>query len=360
MRDETGAVSGVLDTVMETTSTVLSARAADDANARLAGREAFLSSVLKASTDCIKVLDLDGNLSSISEGGMAVMEIPDLGAVKGCNWPNFLTGSGKDLAVAAVAAARAGETSHFEMAADTYAGTPKWWSVSVSPIVDENRRISEILSVSRDHTALKAAREQETLLRIELGHRMKNQLAVVQATASQTLRSATDLSTAAAVLTSRVQVLARAHDTLILGVAGSSDVGEIVRQVLLPHDNKLASQFAINGPLVTIAPRPALSFALILHELSTNAAKYGALSVPTGVVSIEWRIDRSEMQPRFVFEWREHGGPVVAEPNRQGSGSRLIKTGLSGTVGSSVKVEYALDGLRCELAAELASFQSEI
>lgn len=359
VRDETGAIAGVLDTVIETTATVLTARATAKSNARLAEREAFLSSVLAASTDCIKVLDLDGNLTFMSDGGMIVMEVPEFGVVRGCHWPDLLMGEGKQFASAALEAARRGETSHFEMAANTYAGTPKWWSVSVSPIIGDDGVVSQILSVSRDHTALKAAREQQVLLHAELGHRMKNQLALVQAIVGQTLRSASDLTSAAAILTARIQVLARAHDILIAGGAGRTTVGEIVRQVVQLHDDRLASQFVIEGPPVVVASRPALSLALILHELSTNAAKYGALSVPGGNVTITWHIEGAGEQTQFVFHWIEQGGPAVAEPARKGSGSRLIGAGLSGTVDGGVAVAYAAEGLQCQVTADLTSFQTE-
>lgn len=359
VRDDSGKIAGFLDTVIETTKTVETARAASLANARLAQRETFLSSVLAASTDCIKVLDLDGNLISMSEGGMKVMEIEDLRAIEGRYWPDLLKDEGQRLAVAAIAAARLGETTHFEMAADTYAGTPKWWSVSVSPIRDDAGAVAQILSVSRDHTILKAAREQQSMLTAELGHRMKNQLAIVQAIVGQTLRSAADLSTAADALNARIQVLSTAHDILITGGNGRTTVGEIVRRVLALHDDHLISRFNIEGPNLAVASRPALSLSLILHELSTNAAKHGALSVPDGFVNIVWGVERNEEGVQFLMRWSEHGGPAVNEPTRKGAGSRLIRAGLAGTEQSSVSVHYAAEGLQCTLVAELSSFQTE-
>lgn len=199
----------------------------------------------------------------------------------------------------------------------------------------------------------------QELLNRELGHRMKNQLALVQAIVSQTLRSADNLQAAAAALIARIQVLAGAHDMLIAGAAGRTTVGEIVRKVVLLHDDRFTNRFNVTGAEIVVASRPALSLSLILHELSTNAAKYGALSSPDGFVNIDWRIDRNEHGSQFVLHWSEHGGPVVVEPTRKGSGSRLIRAGLSGVSEGDVRVEYLAEGLHCEVVAELTSFQTE-
>lgn len=203
------------------------------------------------------------------------------------------------------------------------------------------------------------AEANQQLLNRELGHRMKNQLALVQAIVGQTLRSAPDLASAADVLSARIQVLASAHDMLIAGSSGSTTVAEIVAKATSLHDNRLKSRFSIEGANVPIASRPALSLALVLHELSTNAAKYGALSDATGIVNIRWHIDRNEDEPMFFFSWSEHGGPTVVEPKRRGTGSRLIRAGLSGTAISRVSVDFAQEGLHCELVADLHSLQTE-
>ena len=359
VRNDEGDITGFLDTVIETTRTVEAAKEIGLANAKLLERESFLASVLAASTDCIKVLDFDGNLVTMSDGGMRVMEIDDFSAVKGCYWPSMLDGEGHRLASQAIVAARGGETSHFEMAANTFAGTPKWWSVSVSPIRDDAGQIVRVLSVSRDHTMLKAAREQQAMLHTELGHRLKNQLAIVQAIVSQTLRSASDITTAAEVLGARIQILSGAHEILIAGGTGRTSVSEIVKRVLALHDDKLDRSFNIDGPDLVVASRPALSLSLILHELSTNAVKHGALSVPDGFVNIAWQVERNAEGSKFLMRWSEHDGPPVVEPSRKGAGSRLIRAGLAGTEDNEVLVDYTPAGLQCTLVAELSSFQTE-
>lgn len=123
-------------------------------------RQAFLSGVLASSTDCIKVLDLDGKLTFMSEGGQHVMEISDFNEVVGCPWPDFWQDAGNAEAKAAIEAARRGEARSFIGKADTYRGTPKWWHVAVSPIAGLDGRPNRILSVSRDITDLRASEEE--------------------------------------------------------------------------------------------------------------------------------------------------------------------------------------------------------
>ena len=119
----------------------------------------FFRSVLAASEDCIEVLDLDGRLVFMSEGGQRVMEVSDFSAIRGCPWPDFWQGDGRIEAKAAVAAARAGGSARFQGYADTMAGTPRWWDVQVKPILGFDGRPDKLLSISRDMTAIRVAED---------------------------------------------------------------------------------------------------------------------------------------------------------------------------------------------------------
>ncbi|UVI40383.1 PAS domain-containing protein [Qipengyuania spongiae] len=139
----------------------------EEANRALAEREAFLSRVFASSTDCIKVLDLDGNLISMSEGGLKVMEVDDFGDIAGCPWPDFWDGARNEAAKAAIVAARAGETRSFIGQADTLKGTRKWWHVVVSPITGVDGQPDRILTVSRDITELRQSEaERDRFVRL--------------------------------------------------------------------------------------------------------------------------------------------------------------------------------------------------
>ncbi|MDQ1199366.1 two-component sensor histidine kinase [Rhizobium sp. SORGH_AS 787] len=188
---------------------------------------------------------------------------------------------------------------------------------------------------------------------LELAHRMNNQLAIVQAIISQTVRSARDLSTLPETLNGRIGVLARAHDILIHGLQSHSLVGTIVKDCLALYDS---NRVEIDGPLVEIGPRSSISLSLMLHELGTNAAKYGALSQAEGTVSVGWALSRGH-DPVFEINWQEVGGPTVREPTRRGAGSRLILAGLgpSGTVA----LNYHSYGVNCRATLPLRELRQQ-
>lgn len=311
----------------------------------------FLSSVLAASTDCIKVVELDGRLSFMSEGGMKVMEISDFNSVRGCPWPDLLQQNGSNAAKEAIEAAKRGETTHFEAPANTYLGTPKHWSISVSPIPGANGEVTRILSVSRDHTELQKARDQQQLLNGELAHRIKNTMSVVQAIAHQTLGKAEDQGAVTA-FGQRLGALAAANDVLTRDSWSSAKLDDVARKALETFG---PDRFALAGPDVMIGPRATLALTLMLHELATNAAKYGALTAADGTVAVTWEVRRDGDQEVLDLSWIERGGPPAVEPTHKGFGSRIIRMGLSGSGG--VTLRYETEGLTMRATAPLYQIQ---
>jgi len=191
----------------------------------------------------------------------------------------------------------------------------------------------------------------------ELSHRMKNGLAMVQAIVSQSFRHATSLEHASESITNRIAALARAQDTLVRPDLTDSTVEEVVGKALTPHvDNE--QRVDITGPHVTLSSERALGLALALHELATNAAKYGALSVPEGHVVMTWRIDDGGDTRELVLDWTERGGPAPVapvQPRRVGFGSRLIQMGLAGSGG--VALRYPASGFEATMRAPLVQLQ---
>ncbi|WP_066918737.1 PAS domain-containing protein [Methylobacterium sp. CCH5-D2] len=608
----------------------------------------FMRSVLAASADCIKVLDLDGRLSFMSEGGMRVMEVSDFNLIKGCPWPDFWQGQGHTDALAALEAAKAGGVGHFQGQADTYLGTPKWWDVQVTAIPGADGQPERLLSVSRDLTSQKAAErdlacsearwrglfegmqegfflgelirdaeghaidyrfveinpafaqqsglpidsvgktirsfvpdidqwlidnyarvvetgkptlfeitvpeldrtfevrankeqderfsclfldvtarrqadirraamaeladrlrdqndrreisriaaeimgrtlglshagyaqvnseqetvtvaeawsspdlpsiagvhhfrdygsyiedlkagrdvviaditrdprtapdaaalaainvaavlnlpvmehgrfvallyalhpkphawspedvafarnivdrtraaiarveaeEQQAVLNRELSHRLKNTLAIVQAITTQTLRNATDLSTVRDVLGARLIALGKAHDILLTGQGESADMRAVIAGAVELHDDERSRRFTLEGPALRVGESAALSLSLMIHELATNAAKYGALSAPGGRVQIAWTINGGAGEERVQLTWQEQGGPQVTPPTRKGFGSRLIERGFAGAVSGEVVTTYPPEGVICTLKAPLAAFHLDL
>ncbi|WP_205839587.1 PAS domain-containing sensor histidine kinase [Neokomagataea tanensis] len=312
----------------------------------------FLQSVLAASTDCIKVVELDGTLSFMSDGGMKVMEIGDFNAVRGCPWPQLLRMEGPAYAREAIEAAKRGETTHFEAPADTFLGTAKHWSISVSPIPGPDGEVARILSVSRDHTALEQAREQQRLLNGELSHRLKNVLTLVQAIANQTLRDADSVEEASAAFSSRLVSLGRATDALTACFWHKASMHNIVEAGLSAFPG-VRGRISVAGPGIDLNPQAAMALTLALHELTTNAYKYGALSQEIGSVILNWQLTDSEGGYHFSLLWRELNGPVVSPPTRKGFGSRMIERALRSYFRGKVELIYPPSGVEFRLDAPL-------
>ncbi|SFM63883.1 PAS domain S-box protein [Methylobacterium pseudosasicola] len=209
-----------------------------------------------------------------------------------------------------------------------------------------------------DITRRKQAEEHQRLLTGELQHRVKNTLALVQAIASQTFRNASDLGAAREAFAERLISLGRAHDILTQASWTQAPIAEVVEGALAVHRGSGASRIRSSGPDVALAAKPALALALALHELATNAAKYGALSNASGTVDLRWHVVHEAGEPRFRLSWSEQGGPpILAQPSRRGFGSRLIERSFAAEVGGEVRLTYAPTGLVCRLEAPLASMQ---
>ena len=211
-----------------------------------------------------------------------------------------------------------------------------------------DRKPVAIAGASRDLTELKKAEELQQLLINELNHRVKNSLATAQSIAVQTLRGATDLETARAAIDHRICSLARAHDLLTARSWSGADLIDVAARVMEPFAD---DQFRIDGPSVDVSPQHALALSMALHELATNAAKYGALSTPGGRATLDWRVQDGELSLR----WVESGGPPVATPTRRGFGSRLLEQGLMRELGGKTQLHFEPQGVVCEITAALGT-----
>lgn len=221
------------------------------------------------------------------------------------------------------------------------------------PIRGSGATVYGIFIQATDVTEQRQAEQMQALLNQELSHRMKNQIAVVQSIVVQSLRGASDLEDARAKITSRLGVLARAHDMLLTGRSERARIADIVANSISLHEEGPGRRFTIEGPDLEFGAQAAMSLALIVQELSTNATKYGALSVPDGHVHVTWGDAEIDGQPAIAFHWREIDGPPVQPPTGRGFGSRLLMGGIAGAV-SHPTVDYAPEGLRYELRVVVA------
>lgn len=192
----------------------------------------------------------------------------------------------------------------------------------------------------RDVTDLRRWEESQRLLIGELNHRVKNMLAVLQSIARQTQRSTSDVDAFIEAFEHRIQALASAHDILTRRQWSSADLEEIVRAALDTFAES-DGRSHVSGPRVALGPDATISFAMAMHELATNALKYGALSVPDGHVDVVWKITDDR---KVVFEWIESGGPEVEPPKRQGFGTRLLERSIARELEAGVRVEYRKSG----------------
>lgn len=319
---------------------------------------AFVQTVLAASNDCIKVLSLEGDLTYMSEGGQRVMEVSDFNKLRGCPWPLFWEGQGHVDAIRAVAEARAGRNARFQGPANTAIGNPRWWDVQVTPIHGPDGQPARLLSVSRDITELKRAEEQQRLLALELNHRIKNVLAMVQAIASQTFRATSDPVEARAAFIDRLAALGAAQDLLTQTTLTGARMADVVADAFRPHGRE--GQVTMSGPDVDLAPRCALAMSLALHELTTNAIKYGALSADAGRVAVAWTLTPGPDETAFVLSWTESGGPPVEPPTRTGFGAGMIQRALSGYVGGATTLTYDPTGVVFTLTTTLEALTADV
>jgi two-component sensor histidine kinase len=232
-------------------------------------------------------------------------------------------------------------------------GSAGWTFSRAVPVLNETGEIIEWFGAASDVTARKEAEEHLKLIINELNHRVKNTLAMMQAIADQTFKGTDDLEVSRAKFAARIKALASASDLLTGEHWVGASLQQTAEQVLAPYINDAPERATIRGPEVLLTPKSAISFSMALHELATNAVKYGAWSVKDGHVALDWRIVPDGSIPRLKVEWREANGPPVAKPMRRGFGSRLLERGLSAELGGKVHLDFRAEGLVCTVDAPL-------
>lgn len=226
------------------------------------------------------------------------------------------------------------------------------------PIIGEDTKVSGIFVEGYDVTERVQSEAHLRLLMNELNHRLKNTLATVQAVVAQTLKGSGSLGEARQTLSARIMALSRAQDVLTDGHWRGADLDKVVSDAIAPHSGE-QGRFSIEGPSIPLGPRAALSISLALHELATNAAKYGALSTDEGRVRIEWSVDGNP-GATLQFHWREIDGPPVAFPTRKGFGTQLIERGLAMELDAEATLDYAPSGFAFTLSVALASLKEPV
>jgi len=236
------------------------------------------------------------------------------------------------------------QTFQTEFRAKRPNGEIRWCMGVAAASFDEGARLVRVSGVTVDITDRKRAEERQMLLAEEVDHRARNVVAVIQAiirlTRSQTIEEY--VST----LDGRIRALSTAHKLLAKARWEGADLNRLVNEELAPYRGRDHDRVDIEGPKILLPPAVAQTLALALHELVTNAAKYGALSTDAGRIKVAWAIQ----QEQLTLTWSEFQGPKVNRPSRDGYGTRVIKGGIEGQLGGSAEFDWQPEGLRCVLS----------
>ncbi len=225
----------------------------------------------------------------------------------------------------------------------------RWAQFSGQVFFDAYHKPMRAVGIMLDTTERREAEERQGLILKELNHRVKNNLAVVQAIVSQTIRMSPKPSEAFERIQARLMAVSRTHDFLNMSDWGGVSLERLLRGELEPHSMPDSDHIILRGEPVLLESPVALALGLVFHELATNAAKYGSLSVEDGRLDVSWTMAEANGTPTISIEWVESGGPPVRTPRRRGFGSRLIDGSIRGRLVGTVEFEYPRDGLRCHM-----------
>ncbi|AHM02981.1 Chemotaxis protein methyltransferase CheR [Roseibacterium elongatum DSM 19469] len=244
-------------------------------------------------------------------------------------------------------AALSGETIREECQVRMAEGVLITIDFNLMPSRDETGRVVEVIPSGIDVTDWRAAEERKDTLLGELQHRVKNSLATVQSIMRFSARTAATKEVLIESLQDRLAAISRTHDALTRSDWSGKSLHEIISEEVAPYADAVSERLRIDGPDVLLPPDMALSVGLAIHEMTTNAAKYGALSAASGTVFVTTEAENGRLTS---LEWRERGGPPVNKPETKGFGSFLLERVLTNDLESTVDMQYAPDGLRCRIA----------
>lgn len=303
--------------------------------------EAGLKTILDGIGEGFYALDSDWRIILFNDEASAHFRRPAEELLGVTLWDAFPQAAGSDLGRLFVEKMNSRETIRSEIESVVFPG--RWMAFRLFPLGDG------MGVVFRDVTDRKRAEEQRDLLVNELEHRIKNMLAIVQSIVVQTVASSGVDPAVGRALEARLVALGDAHAMLTQRNWDGADLREVVLAVLHPHNAPSENRFDVDGPAVQLGTGRAVALAMAVHELCTNATKYGALAVGGGRVNVSWFV----ADGRLHWTWHERGGPPVAPPMRKGFGSRMIERSLAAQFGGLVTTSYEPEGFTCTFEAPL-------
>jgi PAS domain S-box-containing protein len=227
-------------------------------------------------------------------------------------------------------------------------------SLTVSPIRNASGTIIGASKIARDISERKRAEARQKALLDELNHRVKNTLATVQSLAAQSIRGAGVSQSIRQSFEDRLFALSRAHDQLSRTQWETADLRSILEDIFAPYCQSDRLRVRLEGARVHLEPETALMLAMVLHELATNAAKYGSLAGAEGKLNVSWSVANGMFPPRLKIDWSETGGPQVHPPTRRGFGSRLLDRAINQQLGGTAEIAFEPTGVRCQIEIPFA------
>jgi PAS domain S-box-containing protein len=305
----------------------------------------WLASIVESSDDSIISQDLDGIITSWNKGAERLFGYAAEEAVGKPITILIPPDRHHEERMILERIKRGERTDHYETVRQCKHGSLIVVSLTVSPVKNAEGKIVGASKISRDITERKRSDEQITTLAREAEHRAKNVLATVQATVKLSQSDTVDGLKHA--IEGRVQALANVHTLFIQSRWMGAELSNIAEQELAPYLQDGEACARIDGPNLVLEPNTAQAIAVTLHELATNAAKYGALSVAEGSVEVKWS---RAADGRLLLRWTERGGPPVKAPMRQGFGTRVIERMIRGSLKGKMRFDWRAEGLACEIA----------
>ena len=333
--DERGEITGAINCFYDITARK---------RAEEVGRH--LVSIVESSDDAIVSKDLDGIISSWNTGAERLFGYSAEDII-GKSIFILIPPDRQDEERTILGQIRLGQTvNHYETIRRRKDGTLVDISLTVSPLYDATGAVFGASKIARDITARKRADEHRRLLNAELDHRVKNVFATVSAIIEQTREASTTHADFVAGLRHRMKSLATTHELLSQGQLRGVSLAEIVRREFAPYTTDTTT---VDGLTVTLKAEAAQAVAMVLHELTTNAAKYGGFSTRCGGVLLRWWWLRNGSRGDLAIEWQEVGGPEVSPPSRAGYGTTIVRELIPFELGGTVNLVFAVGGVRCRL-----------
>ena len=334
LRDRSGAMVGAVNMLVDITE-----------RKRAENIGLHLASIVESSDDAIVSKDLDGIINTWNRGAQQLFGY-SVAEVVGKPVTILIPSDRREEEGRILERIRRGErVDHYETIRRRKDGSLVDISLTVSPIKDAEGRIIGASKIARDISDRKRKEELLDLLAREVDHRSKNLLALVQATVH--LTQAETVAEHKAAITGRLQALSNAHTLLAQSRWEGADLHRLIAEELSPYCEDGERRAQIKGPSLVLEPMTAQSIAVAVHELTTNAVKYGALSAPAGRLQIEWERPGAG---GLLLRWTEAGGPPVVPPTRQGFGTRVIDRMIRDQLKGEVRFDWRPQGLVCEIA----------